>query len=444
MSADINLFDGVSDDFPYRGVEGLKGYLNDIWQSRPLFLREEDDEDEIRGREQRFFKFTNGKIKPWNYVGFVQYGDLRINVYPRVFKKESTNIEDISASAIQHVLTWLQYAQRVHFPFSEISTHLESQDDWLEALIFVFANYTNDILSNSPHFAYQELTEEMSFVRGRIAMQPYINDNLVKGRHHLLHCTYEPFEFDNLFNRIVKHTSKILMSTTRTFVNRQLLDSILFLLDDVSDVNLAAADCDRVPVNRLYPELNVITSMCAAFLSNQVYSDESNNQQNLCILLPMELIYEQYIGGFLEKHFPELNIDQQASDEYVARTGEGFAKKVFQMQHDILINDKLIIDTKYKFRYAKDEEWKAGVSQADLYQMVTYCFKRKINNGMLLYPMHFDTGAKNSKHIFRVDDKDIEAVAVDITEDDLTFFENLQKQKFELLLQTFNEKHNDK
>ena len=113
-------------------------------------------------------------------------------------------------------------------------------------------------------------------------------------------------------------------------------------------------------------------------------------------------------------------------------------QRVFQMKHDILIPNQLIIDTKYKFRQI-EEEGKGGVSQADLYQMVTYCYKRIIKEGMLLYPVHFDVNANNQKHLFKVNDKIIEACSLDITENDLevTTFKDSQIEKFRAMLALF-------
>jgi 5-methylcytosine-specific restriction enzyme subunit McrC len=431
------LFDGIGSKWSFNDVEGLKTYLNQVWQNRPLFLSEEEDEDEKRSTEQKFFIFSNEYIRPKNYVGFVQYGDLRLNIYPRVFYNHPViDISENPLPAINHVLKWLSYSNRVHFPFNEVPLQLQSQDDWLEALIYLFANYTSNILSSSPYFAYQELTEEMAFVRGRIAMPQYINQNLSKGRHHLLHCTYEPFLYDNQFNRIVKHTCRLLQNATSNDLNRDLLNDILFLLDEVSDVYCTTQDCAKVPVNRLYPEISAITNMCASFLSNQAYSDGIANNQNLCILLPMEVIYEQYIAGFICEHFPHLEAQPQASGEYVAKTGQDFSKNVFQMRHDILLPDS-IIDTKYKFRNSDDEN-KGGVSQNDIYQMVTYCYKRNMKNGMLLYPKHFDEEANNESNKFKIEaragDIIIDACSIDITEEDFEKFELSQKMKVEVFL----------
>ncbi len=432
MLTTIDLFDGGEwDSLPTQtNVTAFKEYLNEVWQDRPLLLREDDDEEARRNTAQRFFVFDGHKIRARNYTGFVQFENVRINVYTRVFENQQPFGPAQKTNAVNHLIKWLSYCNRIHFPFNELQTSPNDFDDWLEAFIFLFATYTSNALNASPHFAYEEVTEEMSFVRGRIAMQPYIQHNLATGKHHLLHCTYEPFIYDNLFNQIVKHTTKLLLQFTTENRNRDLLNDILFTLHDVSDVYCTPTDCDKVKINRLYQETDSIRNMCRLFLQFQLTNSTNQQENNLCLLLPMEVIFEEYVAGFLYHHFPELKVKPQASGEFLAVNENG--KKVFQMRHDILIPGKLIIDTKYKFRQIMNDD-KEGVSQHDLYQMVAYCYKRNCKEGLLLYPS-FTKGINVNWTKLKVNEIIIEVASIDITEGELDYFEELQKVKFETLV----------
>ncbi|CAN5483962.1 hypothetical protein BH10BAC2_BH10BAC2_11380 [soil metagenome] len=66
--------------------------------------------------------------------------------------------------------------------------------------------------------------------------------------------------------------------------------------------------------------------------------------------------------------------------------------------------------------------------------MVTYLYKRKKKNGLLLYPKHFDKDFNNERHQFKVDDFMIEASSTDISEEDFENFEQLQKRKVSEIL----------
>jgi len=428
MMETIHLFDGHHAKPLPAGFDkkGFLQYLDQVWQERPLLLQENDDEEERRSTKQRFFVIEDGRIRAKNYTGFVQFNDCRIHVYPRVFSAQN----DFSiTNALGHLVKWLSYSHRLQFPFSSIPADTSHQDDWLEAFIFLFGYYTGNVVRDMPHQAYEEVTGEMGFMRGQIAMQPYITENLAKGSHHRLYCRYEPFVYDNLYNQIVKYTSQLLLTITNESRNVLMLKEIAFVLDEVTDIICTASDCDKVKLNRLYPEKEQVLQLCRWFLQMLQTDASQSDKQNLCLLLPMEVIFEEYIAGFLLEHFSHLSPRPQAQDLYLAENGKG--NSIFKMIHDILIPGKLIIDTKYKFRLSDDD--KKGVSQHDMYQMISYLYKRQVNKGMLLYPeMSGGSGKDNAD--FTVLDELVQIRSIDVTEIDVPRFDELQKIKMANML----------
>jgi 5-methylcytosine-specific restriction enzyme subunit McrC len=102
----------------------------------------------------------------------------------------------------------------------------------------------------------------------------------------------------------------------------------------------------------------------------------------------MEYIFEDFLAGFLQTHFSsEWRVEYQKSNAYLTTKPEAF-----QMQHDIFLTSKdglerkIIIDTKYKLRSYSENDTKTGVSQSDLYQAVSYAYRRGCNEVILIYP----------------------------------------------------------
>ena len=125
------------------------------------------------------------------------------------------------------------------------------QSNFFEVLIYMFANYTRNVLNNCLYQAYTEVHNEIGFMKGRLSINSYISENLSKGRWHKLSCIYDTFDFDNLFNRIIKSVTSLLFGTTQVVKNKQLLSEILFILDDVTDINATYADCGKIQLNPL-------------------------------------------------------------------------------------------------------------------------------------------------------------------------------------------------
>ena len=372
-------------------LPGFVNYLSGVWQNRNRYVESseeltEEEEQEERIQRQRFFDFTiDGKISARNYVGVVQYDGIRVEVYPKIFaddEAENTKLWQLN------MLYWLSYCRKVKFPFSFADVSKLQFDDFLELLIYIFANFTEDVISNQPFQAYQTAGEETPFLKGRISFEEYTKNNLTTGKWQNFFCTHDPFVYDNLFNRIVKYVTKRLLAVSENVLNQERLNEILFILNDVSDIPCSANDCDKVKLNPLFAEHKHILDLCRLYLSNQVIDLEDEDSNNFCFLLPMEYIFEDFISGFVSDKWPALNIRSQSTDYLALSNGSS----VFQIRNDIYIPDKLIIDTKYKIR-SNNDGLKAGVAQSDLYQMISYALRRNCSNVLLLYPATVNSSA---------------------------------------------------
>jgi 5-methylcytosine-specific restriction enzyme subunit McrC len=382
----VRLFEWHSDSFAghQSRLPEFVNYLSGVWQNRNRYVEfneelTEEDQQEERIQRQRFFDFTvDGKISARNYVGVVQYDGIRVEVYPKIFsddEAENTKLWQLN------MLYWLSYCRKVKFPFSLADVSKLQFDDFLELLIYIFANFTEDIISNQPFQAYQTIGEETPFLKGRISFVEYTKNNLTTGKWQNFFCSHEPFVYDNLFNRIVKYVTKRLLAVTGNYLNQERLNEILFILNEVSDIPCSANDCDKVKLNPLFAEHKYILDLCKLYLSNQVIDLEDEDSNSFCFLLPMEYIFEDFIFGFISDKWPSLNIRSQSTNYLALNQGS----PIFQIRNDIYIPEKLIIDTKYKIR-SNNDGLKAGVSQADLYQMVSYAISRNCSNVLLLYP----------------------------------------------------------
>lgn len=413
----IDTFEfGNTFTIPDTHIRGLKNYLSEVWRNRLKYQSFDNAEDDTSGAKEyeRIFHFDGNQLRAKNYIGFIQYQDLRINIYPKIVAQQPHKEE-----IIPKVLYWLSYSNRLQFPFSEISLEQQPFDDWLEAYIYLFAQYTSEVLSTHPYHAYQEVVEETSFLRGSLAMTEYIQQNLSTGRHQYFQSRHEPFLYDNLFNRIVKYVARLLLSFTQNITNQTTLQELVFILDGVSEAEYQALDCDKVVLNPLYQDLKLVLSMAKMFLESSAIH-HSQHQHTMSLLLPMEVIYEDFLSGFIKKNFQSRNPVTQKMG-FLAQNER--LLPVFATKQDlVLYSPNVIVDTKYKIRQKQDA--KRGVSQNDLYQMVAYSIRSNIEYIVLLYPKAWNQDS--SIDTFTIEDTlacpprkiQIKAVDVDICVDD--------------------------
>lgn len=429
----MRLFEWHSDSFEKnrKEIPGFVDYLAGVWQNRNRYIElseeiSEEDQQEQKIQKQRFFDFTiDGKICARNYVGVVQYEDIRIEVYPKIFA--DSEVEDPKKWQL-NLLYWLTYCRKIKFPFSYADVSKLKFDDYLELLIYVFANFTEEIISQQPYQSYQKVEEETSFLKGRLSFENYTKHNLTTAKWQNFYCNYEPFVYDNLFNRIIKYVTKRLSVISENFLNKEKLNEILFILHDVTDIPCTADDCEKVKLNALYEDHKHILELCKLYLSNQVIDMDSEDSRNFCFLVPMEYIFEDFIFGFISDKWSSLGIKSQSTDFLATNKGA----QVFQIKNDMFIKDQLIIDTKYKLRGLGDG-LKEGVSQGDLYQMVSYAIRRNCKNAMLLYPA--TSATLKSTPLFEVPSEmlseviNIQVQNFDITFDDIHEADNLMMDR---------------
>ena len=407
----INLFE-YENKVPFKDdFDGLELFLDDIWKNREKnSFYSDNEEDKIES--QRFLQFLHKskEIKSNKYVGVIHYNGQKINLLPKIFFDPTQDCSSNEVHQIQnHILWWLSYCRKIKFPSYQASMG-SAQSDFFEVLIYLFSKYTRELLNSAIYQQYEEVSEELPFIKGRLNVNQYINENISRGNWHKLNCTYDAFVFDNEFNRIIKYVTTILFNVTSSADNKKNLREILFILDEVSDERATAEQCSRITFNPIFGAFETVRDYCQLFLNNAVSFDYKNDLKLFAFLLPMEYVFEDFIFGFIEKEIPSINAKSQRSDTYLDEEG------VFKLKPDLFLQTSersLIADTKYKIVYSDDKDPKKGISQNDLYQMLAYAVRFEVDEIVLFYPNTI-VGDQNYKAQLIIKDKWAEGKEINI------------------------------
>jgi 5-methylcytosine-specific restriction enzyme subunit McrC len=380
----INLFEYQNKVAIQESFDGLESFLDQIWKSREKnSLFSENGNEKIESQQFLQFIHKSNELKSNKYVGVIHYEGKKINLLPKIFFDAEKEYSERDLSHIQnHVLWWLSYCRKIKFPNYQTSLG-STKSDFFEVLIYLFSKYTRELLSSSIYQQYEEVNRELSFIKGRLNTTDYITQNISKGRWHKLNCTYDAFVFDNEFNRIIKYVSRLLFAVTNNDDNKKHLREILFILDEVSDERATAQQCSRISFNPMFGEFKTVRDYCQLFLTNAVSFDYKNDLKLFAFLLPMEYVFEDFIFGFIEKELEEVTAKAQRSDIYLDEN------RTFNLKPDLWLKTKeksLIADTKYKIVYSNEQDPKKGISQNDLYQMLAYAVRFKVDEIILFYP----------------------------------------------------------
>ena len=393
----INLFEYQNKEVLSEEYNGLELFLDEIWNKREkyaYFIDKEDDKSEA----QRFIQFIqkSGEIKSNKYVGVIQYNNIRINLLPKIFYDDSHEYSFDQVGQIHnHILWWLSYCQKIKFPNYQTSLG-SAKNDFFEVLIYLFSKYTRSLLSSSIYQQFEGIERELSFIKGRINTSEYINRNLCTGQWHKINCSFDAFVFDNEFNRIIKFVTTLLFNASTNQDNKKNLHEILFILDEVSDVRVTAEQCAAIRFNPMFGEYETVRDYCYLFLSNSISFDYKNNLRLFAFLLPMEYVFEDFVFGFINKEIETVTAKAQTTEKFLDES------EIYTLRPDLLIQTdqtSIIADTKYKIVYSDEKDPKKGISQSDLYQMLSYAIRFNVDQIVLFYPNTITCQQDNSTEI---------------------------------------------
>ncbi len=424
---------------PYQGSflkdeterETFKIVLNKLWAERKQFGLTSVYFDEEEHQEQQFFTFYDTFIKAGKYIGIIKYGNETIQILPKILENGTKSCSKIELLEIsnKNLLWWLSRCSKIDFPKSFSSWNTRSFS-FLDILIHLFATLTKDDLVFNKHQSYIETEEAIGTLRGRIDFAKYAT-MYYTGYAHILPCVYDSLEINNLYNQIIKFTSKLLLQNTSNDHLKKMLQEIIWILDDVEDLFLTATDCERVVVSPLNSNMKIIIDYCRIFLSGMSINTDDNEIEIFTFLIPTEKLFEDFLFGFIKEkfqYFPSITDIQSQGGKTgkqipLAVEKDKFGNSLnnsFKLKPDIYISKELediILDSKYKAIYTKEEAlendyYKNGVSISDIYQMLAYTIKLEVKTCHLLYPdilgvnnslgTHYEIKHKNEQQVSKI------------------------------------------
>lgn len=378
----------------------LEDFLQNNWEQRSVFY----EDGKVESRQQYLGFIGNQGIRTKNYIGTVVFNGEQLNIFPKVFRenKYEADTADLSLKHLmKNLVRWLEYCNRMAYPFINISTELNDAEDLRELFIALYIGYVRNAVERGLYYQYVDETADICNIKGKFDVKDYFVNKIPNGQADKFQCTYSKFEFDNMVNKIIKHTCKLLFNITSK-KNQKVIHRILVRLNEVSDVPCKPSDCDSVRLSRMQSYYRIIMSMSKMFLLNKTSGYTTDVNESFCFLFPTELLFEGFIGGFMQEVVEgyggrvKLQQSEMHLIEDIQYAGHSLGA-AFTMRHDILVElkDKIfILDTKYKMvsRFEGDtEEIKRIVSeepkQTDIYQVCEYARKRGISDVYLLYPM---------------------------------------------------------
>ena len=324
-----------------------------------------------RGKEQ---------LRVKNYVGLIPVSErVQIEILPKTTASSTKEARQILLKMLQKIPSY-QVLSRAHLAASHLPL--------LEIYAVVFLDELEKLLRTGLGRNYEKTEANEAYIKGKVLIAENMRQNPTK--QHTLYVSYDDFVDDIPQNRILKTCLFRLKSMAFSTHTRQRIWQNLSVFDGINLSDNLHQDFVRscVPSPHFERYQNLL-QWAGVLLSRQSFLPFSGNYNQLSLLFPMEVLFENYVGNLFHKYIPDsYSVRLQDRRKHLILKHRENAR--FRLIPDIVIENEageaLVFDTKWKLIDAAKNKHNYGIEQADLYQMYAYGKKYNARKLYLIYP----------------------------------------------------------
>jgi 5-methylcytosine-specific restriction enzyme subunit McrC len=342
-------------------------------------------------------------VKFSQFCGSIAIGQDCIEVLPKIYRKEA------DYGVCREVLIKMLYAAKWLKTRKGGSGTINLQKHrLLDIFILQFCEEVLVQLQQGMIKRYIRQTDNLPVLRGKLLIDRQLKINLAHKER--VYCQYDDLITDNPHNQVIKYVLKMLLKVAYVGFARKRLTELLYNFEAVQDRSFVKADVEKLPLDRSISRFAYVFEQCEWFLAGLSPDIFAGEQQSLVLLFDMNRLFEEVVAQKLKKMAWQsgYRIRTQGPQKYLLQD-EATEQKVFMLKPDITLFDnenkiKAILDTKWKLLDVTDH--KKNISQADLYQMISYAVCYQCKELHLLYPAHTEFSCNNRQR-FSVSDTEI-------------------------------------
>ncbi len=338
------------------------------------------------------FDISQSTIRARQFIGTVSLGNKSIQILPKLLRAKGLPEKE---RILKNLLVMLEYAHEIEEVDMGTFRLAESAGNFIEVYIHTFAKRLVQLLRRHPPKNYVNVIENTCFLKGRILFPENVRKNLVHQERVI--CEFDEFTEDNLINQAFRSVVSNLINVSSVPENRKLLQRASQLLEGVQQKVITYSDVRNLQIPKKDKALSSVFSLAKMFIRYTQPELYRGQQSSIAILIDMNELFEDFIFQLISKNRDAIGIKDvffQKGQRLVSglrNIGEtAFTEKnMFNTYQDIVVEfengKRLTIDTKYKL-IGDGGKAHFGISNADVYQILTY---RELNGGsdvMLLYP----------------------------------------------------------
>ncbi|MFD1039357.1 McrC family protein [Virgibacillus byunsanensis] len=308
-----------------------------------------------------------------NYVGTIQCSDVRYEVVPKI------NLSNNDERKV--LLSMLSITRFLPISFYEQIQNGEEKGDLLTAFLTAFLERLLNELKKGTYKTYERQEENLYVLKGKLELSNHIRNNTFHNTR--AYCSFDEHTENNSLNQLFKAALHILKKYTGLYSLKLHLERCLGYLERVDLVNINPTTLDSIKLNRQNERFRDAVLFAKLIVERASIYSQGQRALSFSLMFPMNVLFEKYIEVVLREVVGyKVVISQHAEKRLLQNKKTGYRNIL--LKPDFLVNNELIIDTKWK---SATYHGKTRYDQSDIYQMYAYVTAyQEANRCILLYP----------------------------------------------------------
>lgn len=332
-------------------------------------------------------KVTPSGVETNSWVGVIKYKKLHLEILPKLICNQEDDYEQI----LNNLLFMLSFTKKLDIKTNNTAKLSTSKNPFIEVLIREFAQSLFDNLKRLTPKKYIREEENLNYLKGKLKFSENIRYN--SANQAKFYCEYDEFSENNILNQLFLFVATCLYAISKDSYNKKTLRFIINYYTDVKLVKFDRFKVAKIKLTRSQELFKKSFNLAKMFIENTSVDLSKNKVENITLIWDMNKLFEEFIFEIMKKCETELYCTLSAQRGRKLLVGDNCKKRNTFV--DIMIEknikkedneknkekEKIVLDTKYK-KFLNTNDF----SNADIFQVSTYCLLHNAHHAILLYP----------------------------------------------------------
>lgn len=328
---------------------------------------------------EQVLKVTRHGIIAKSWVGVIKYKKHQFQILPKLIC-DNGNTENI----LKNLIFMLSYIKKLDIRTSDTAKLSNSKNPFIEILIREYAKSLFECLKRITPKKYVREEDNLNYLKGKIKFTENIRYNCVN--QSKFYCEYDEFSENNILNQLFLFVSTCLYNISNDSYNKKTLKFIINYYSDIKLVRFNRFTAEKINLSRNQKLFKKPFNLAKMFIEKTSVDLSKNKFENITLIWDMNKLFEEFVFEIMKKFEGELGC------KLVAQKGRRLLKNDTSKKRntfvDIMVEkgdgdelERIVLDTKYKKFVSSDD-----FSNADVFQVSTYCLLHNADKAVLIYP----------------------------------------------------------